>query len=193
MSVNINELLAEPLTKIKRPLSFWEWPDRKVRDEFIACALLEELIVKQGWRIADRSVRGAPFSNKSPDVVARFADGGTIALELTEWVDQKHLKAMIEGRRRDPPTFSAQAVRTGIDHCLERKRHKKLVGGPYALRVLVIHTAQELVAESAWTDLQHSYTPSDLAPWHQAYVILPPPVGNALPRQPKCQYVQLHP
>lgn len=190
--ININELLSEPLSHIKRPLAFWDWPDRTERDAFIACALLEELIYNQGWRIAERSVAGGPHPNKSPDVVARLEDDRTIALELTEWVNEKHLKAMIEGRRSDPPVFSDEETCQGIHACIDRKRMKILVGGPYDLRVLVIHTDQGLVPESAWDALQFSYPASVLAPWDQAYVVMPPLVGLEMSRHPHCRCIQLH-
>ncbi len=190
--IEVDAFMPEALTRIDRPLGFWEWLDRVNRDVFIVCDLLEELIALEGWQIVQGSVTGGPDMNRSPDVVARTINGERLAFELTEWVDQKHLEAMIKAKRRLPRFFTAAEVRQGVEECIARKRGKTLAGGIYDLRVLVIHSAQESFPDSVFADLQDAYSKADLAPWDHAYFMLPPLIGSKLPRDPHCRYINLH-
>jgi hypothetical protein len=120
--------LRSMIEKKRKVSSYWDWPDKPVKERGIALNILPR---------AFKDVVDLRSGQDPPDCECSL-DGSFSGVEVTELVDQKTLEQSIRGNRVylewDQQQFLS-ALQSRIDD-----KDKSWKGGPYERRVLVIHT-----------------------------------------------------
>jgi hypothetical protein len=119
------------IEKKRKVNSYWDWPDKPVKELGIARDIL------QGVFKGVVDLTSQEQGQQPPDCEASL-DGSFSGVEVTELVDQETLERSIRGNSVyldwDRQQFLS-ALQSRIDN-----KDRTWKGGPYARRVLVIHT-----------------------------------------------------
>lgn len=179
------EIIALALKDRRTYASFFEWPNKQIKELGIVQDFVEELS-RHGLVWRDARV----YQPDPPDCVCFDENGNIIALEVVELVSRE----AIERNHRGEDVlciWTPQDIKRGIDSILSGKDRKAFNGGPYAEIAVVIHTDEPLmILEEARTALEgctfgpfdkvtkaflmFSYMPSN------GYEILPLSVGGRI-------------
>lgn len=123
--------LRSMIEKKRKVSSYWDWPDKPVKERGIALNILPRVFKD----VVD--LTSLEPGQDPPDCECSL-DGSFSGVEVTELVDQKTLEQSIRGDRVylewDRQQFLS-ALQSRIDD-----KDKSWKGGPYERRVLVIHT-----------------------------------------------------
>ena len=124
--------LRSMIEKKRKVSSYWDWPDKPVKERGIALNILPR-VFKDVVDLTSLEPGQIP-----PDCANAPETGNFSGVEVTELVDQKTLEQSIRGDRVylewDRQQFLS-ALQSRIDD-----KDKSWKGGPYERRVLVIHT-----------------------------------------------------
>ena len=93
-----------------------------------------------------------PSSDDPPDCVISDRDGNPVAVEVTEFVSRKAIEKNLKIKRDPEKTqrdhvyrdWRPHEVITEINAIIQNKDGKTFKGGPYAKKILVIHTDEEV-------------------------------------------------
>jgi hypothetical protein len=121
-------LMVEKKRKVS---SYWDWPDKPVKELGIARNILS-LAFKDVVDLTSREEEQQP-----PDCQSSL-DGSFSGVEVTELVDQETLEQSIRGDRVSLD-WDRQQFLSALQSRIDAK-DKSWKGGPYERRVLVIHT-----------------------------------------------------
>lgn len=117
------------VVKRRKSNSYWDWPDKPVKERGIVCNILQDEDVVG---LISRDERDQP-----PDCEATL--GGRLSgIEVTELVDRQTLEQSIRG----PKVYldwNQQEFLSALQARIDDK-DKPWRGGPYERRVLVVHT-----------------------------------------------------
>src|SRR3989442_8471353 len=89
------EVLLDAAAKGKGYASFFDWPNKPVKERGIVCDLLESIRAENGAH-GIAKLWSNPNRYQTPDIIARGMNGEAIAFEVTELVDQ----ATVEQKKR---------------------------------------------------------------------------------------------
>lgn len=129
--------LKEILQEQRKYASFFEWPDKQIKECGVVQSLLETM-EKEGLP-TPVGLRPGPHPNQAPDCIAEERSGGMVAIEVTEFVSSKAIELNQKGRevfRNWKPDEVVNEVRNIIN----RKDRVTYFDGPYSKVILVIHT-----------------------------------------------------
>ena len=133
------EIIALALKDRRKYASFFEWPNKQVKELGIVQDFVEELS-RHGLVWRDARV----YQPDPPDCVCFDENGNIIALEVVELVSRE----AIERNQRGEDVlciWTPQDIKSGIDSILSGKDRKTFNGGPYAEIAVVIHTDEPLM------------------------------------------------
>jgi len=156
------DALRRALPRVRRHASFFSWPDKAAAELGVVECLFEAML--QTCTAAYHSPRGS--GENWPDVVAKNKDGRSIAIEVTELVDQAAARAMAR-REGEPVREGGRADQKWADEVTlariqERVSEKdaRSAGGTemYAESVLVIHTDELYLSPAATIALVREHT-----------------------------------
>lgn len=129
--------LKEILQEQRKYASFFEWPDKQLKE----CGVVQSLFESMGKEglTPPTGLRPGPHPNQAPDCVAEGVSGGVVAIEVTEFVSRKAIEMNQKGRKvyRD---WKPDEVVNEVRNIIAGKDRVTYVGGPYSKIVLVIHT-----------------------------------------------------
>jgi hypothetical protein len=138
------DLITAAMKKRRKYASFYEWPDKQIKELGIVQELLQSLAA-QGFDLRDPQVH----QPDPPDCVCTDGVGNRVALELVELVSQE----AIEGNAKGENVYcwwEPGDIRAEVAKLLNRKDAKKFNGGPYSDIAVVIHTDEPaLTADEA--------------------------------------------
>jgi hypothetical protein len=163
---NIGEALDAAIRNRRKYASFFDWPDKAVKEWDVVCELLSSMHARGDYRYTHKFDR---VDGDWPDCVIRDSSGVQIGVEVTEFVDEKAVEICERGENvyRE---WSHQAVREKIAQILKRKDEKAHHGGLYGKLILVIHTDEfELTSSRLFHILADSVFP--LRNIDEAYLI----------------------
>ena len=134
---------------------FFGWAtDRDLEEWGVVLALSESLKRNDASFFSDLQRRGRP--NDPPDCEVLSRDGARIAVEVTELVDGRAIRAFKQGHVYDWAEWSKEKFLTAIDQLLERKddRFPALKDAPYPGGYLVvIHTDEPMLSRERIAEL----------------------------------------
>lgn len=112
----------------------------------------------------------APYKPDPPDCVARNKNGKSVGFEVTALVDPDEIRENVKGNAvyRD---WTAEEIIQEIQKRLDEKDKKIFNGGPYARKIVVLHT-HNVVIEQELTEAIKSHFFEPLSQLQEAYVLL---------------------
>jgi hypothetical protein len=138
------EILRKQVENQRGYAGFWHWHgDRRIPERDVARTVRRPL--KIVGEVTSRNVGEDP-----PDCEATDVKGRRIAIEVTEFVDQKAIEARKLGYRGGPADWPRQKFTEALTAIIARKgsRYAKLKGGPYeGGYVIVVHTDEAMLPE----------------------------------------------
>ncbi len=141
----ISRLLWEALDKQKGYASFFDWPDKAIKERSVVKDLLYALQIEE--RICwIRSLKSNPVRNVAPDCIGIDVGMRPIAIEVTELVDQATVERNRKGHA-DWKEWGTEEFRATIRSKLKNKDGKQLHGGPFDSYVVVLHTDEPLLSQ----------------------------------------------
>lgn len=132
--------LIERLKRLRQYGSFFEWPDKSVKELGVVQQFIESVSARGWWMLSDPR----PHTPDPPDCVALDAMGNAVALEVVELVSRKAIELTARGERVTC-WWSAAGIREAVENLLRSKDCKRYSGGPYADIALVIHTDEPVL------------------------------------------------
>lgn len=117
--------------------SFFETSDQQVSEWGVAFTFAESASCEPGFPLRGLKTRGP--GEDPPDCEAIDCHGRTVALEVTELVDERALAAAQRGQSNWAP-WHEEKVRTAIQVRLTGKDGKHLKGGPYDEYLVLVHS-----------------------------------------------------
>jgi hypothetical protein len=127
--------INEVIRRRRKYASYWDWPDRDVKEIGVVRDLLEAMRERGDERYRQPDC----VDDQWPDCIVKDASGRNVAVEVTELVDEEAIKICQKGEgvyRR----WSDEDVTKKITAIMRAKDQKANHGGLYAKAVLVIFT-----------------------------------------------------
>jgi hypothetical protein len=118
--------------------TFWDWPNKQVKERGIVRDLLKSISAERGEHGVSK-LWSNPNPNETPDVFAVAISGELIAFEVTELVDQKTIEQKKRGAWR-VKKWHSQELQKKLQCIIAEKDAKTFRGGPFAKVVLIIYT-----------------------------------------------------
>lgn len=142
--------LKEILQEQRKYASFFEWPDKQIKERGVVQSLLESL--ETNGLLPFTGLRPGPSPNQAPDCIAEDKIGETVAIEVTEFVSSKAIKMNQRGKDvyRD---WMPDEVIDEVQKIITKKDRVRYFGGPYAKIVLVIHTDEITLDHETYTSV----------------------------------------
>lgn len=140
--------LKEILQEQRKYASFFEWPDKQMKEYGVVQTFLESM-ENQGV-VEFTGLRLGPHPNKAPDCIADAITGGVVAIEVTEFVSRKAIEMNQKGNKvyRD---WKPDEVINEVKKIIIQKDQVTYFGGPYSKTVLVIHTDEIVLDHETYT------------------------------------------
>lgn len=85
------------------------------------------------------ALKPGPHPNNAPDCVAEDVNGGTVAIEVTEFVSRKAIEMNQKGKNVYY-YWKPDEVVNEVKNIIAKKDNVEYVGGPYTKVILVIHS-----------------------------------------------------
>jgi hypothetical protein len=133
---NTGDALHAVIRNRRKYGSFFDWPDKPVKEWDVVCELLNSMHASGDYRYPRNFER---VDGDWPDCVIRDSNGVQVGIEVTEFVDQKAIE-MCERGKNVYREWTDEAVREKMAQILKRKDEKAHRGGRYSKVILVIHT-----------------------------------------------------
>jgi len=127
--------LLEKLRRGRKYASFFEWPDRKLKERGVVDYLLRSMELGGEVEYSEP----IPSLDDPPDCVVSDRDGRLVAVEVTELVSAEAIRRNQQGEDvyRD---WKPNEVTDEINSLLQKKDDKRFHGEPYAKKVVLIFT-----------------------------------------------------
>lgn len=129
--------LKQILQDQRKYASFFEWPDKQIKECGIVQSLLESM--KNHGLALFTGLRIGPSPNQAPDCIAEDKAGETVAIEVTEFVSRKAIEMSQRGKNVYH-NWKPDEVVNEVKNIITKKDNVTYCGGPYSKIVLVIHT-----------------------------------------------------
>lgn len=129
--------LKEILQEQRKYASFFEWPDKQIKECGVVQNLFESM-ENQGLA-PFTGLRPGPSPNHAPDCVAEDKTGEMVAIEVTEFVSRKAIELNQRGKKVYH-YWEPDEVINEVKKIITKKDKVTYLGGPYSKIVLVIHT-----------------------------------------------------
>lgn len=141
------DVLSSLMNAIRRSrgyATFFEWPDRGMKELGVVASLLESMRKAHDLRYRDAQIS----SEDPPDVIASTSAGGQIGFEVTEIVSEEAIQRRKAGEDvyadwTDDEFLAELGRRIG------EKDLKQFAGGPYSERLLLVFTDELTVSHEA--------------------------------------------
>jgi hypothetical protein len=134
MSDFVDELIGI-VSRLRKHASFWLWPNKPVAERGVVRELLNSMHHDGDMRYQNpRSV-----NDDWPDCKVDDEFGNTVAVEVTELVDEKAIRTAQRGEM-DFSYRTDGEIKEQVSRILARKDLKSSHGGLYSKVILVIHT-----------------------------------------------------
>lgn len=122
----------------------FEWPDKPLKE----LGIVKEWLRSMESRGEAAYSNPTPFSDDPPDCVVFDRVGRKVAVEVTELVSRKAIEKNLKIERDPKKTWKDSIYRdwkpndviAEINRIIQEKDGKTFNGGPYAKKILVIHT-----------------------------------------------------
>jgi hypothetical protein len=136
--------LIDAAKKSRGYADFWEWPDQHAKE----ASIMEDFLGARNKMGLQRYAKVEQLKNDPPDFVATDIEGCKIAIELTELVSEKAIRANL--RAKEPKNsvwqdWTQEDVVAAVEKRLQDKDSKKYLGGPYNEIHVVLHVDEPLV------------------------------------------------
>jgi len=131
--------LKQILQEQRKYASFFEWPDKQIKECGVVQSLLESMENQGVFRFA--ALKPGPHPNNAPDCVAEEVNGGTVAIEVTEFVSRKAIEMNQKGKNVYY-YWKPDEVVNEVKNIIAKKDNVEYVGGPYSKVILVIHSRE---------------------------------------------------
>lgn len=134
------EILLESLRRQRKYASFFEWPDKPLKELGVVKQLIESIGDPENNLLKTLY----PSEKDPPDIIGKYQNGKTIGFEVTELVDEGATRMNAQGQKvyRD---WEPKEVLKKIEELLFKKDRKKYHGGPYDKLVFVIHSDEPII------------------------------------------------
>lgn len=125
--------LLEKLRRARKYASFFEWPDKKLKERSVVDYLLCSMELEGEAEYSEP----IPSPDDPPDCVVSDRDGRPVAVEVTELVSAEAIRRNQQGDDvyRD---WKRNEVTDEINSLLQKKDDKRFHGGPYAKKIVLI-------------------------------------------------------
>lgn len=127
--------LIRKASKLRVYASFWEWPDKSVKERGIVYDLLTSMD-RDGFK-RYRKIRSV--RDEWPDCVVDDESGRLVAVEVTELVNEEAVRREQQGELVYP-CWTDNDIIQQVTRILLRKEQRSSHGGLYTKVVLVMHT-----------------------------------------------------
>ena len=137
----ILQMLWDAVERTKGYASFWDWPEKSIKERGVVRELLGAIRAEEGQH-GIRTLNANKFD--PPDCIGISLQGERVGFEVTELVDQ----ATVERNRRGYPEWkewTPEELLAKVGCLLVGKDGKRLQGGPFDRYVVVIHTDEPLL------------------------------------------------
>lgn len=121
--------------------SYGTWKDKPIAERGWAC----DALAAAGFRVQQLTSSG---KGEDPPDCRALISGEVVGIEVTELVDDKLLKRNISARERNDPSavqyriWDQELLVTELQKIIARKENGHWKGGPFARKILVIHTSE---------------------------------------------------
>jgi hypothetical protein len=132
--------LIEIVKRQRKHASFFEWPEKEIKEFGIVKCLFDSMKKKSGCPYYSLE----SFKDDPPDCIAKDVNGNKVAIEVSELVDLKSVRDA-EHNRGTPKFWKIGEVIEDIQLIISNKEQKNFNGGPYKSHVLVIFTDEPLI------------------------------------------------
>lgn len=143
------DALQENAKRVRHHAGFFDWPNKEIKE----LGVIKDLVESVGGELARLAIR--PGRPDPPDAVGEREDGGLVAIEVTELVDQQVLAQNIRSERESagmaPPEHRAwdkPGLIAAIGGRLTAKDGVNLQGGPFQDYLVVLHTDEAMLSHS---------------------------------------------
>jgi hypothetical protein len=132
--------LLEKLRRVRKYASFFEWPDKKLKERGIVDYLLHSMQLGG----ATEYLEPVPSPDDPPDCVVSDRDGRCVAVEVTELVSAEAIRRNQGGDNvyRD---WKPNEVTHEINSRILKKDGKRFHGGPYVKKIVLIFTDEVIL------------------------------------------------
>jgi hypothetical protein len=131
----MDKKLLEKLRRVRKYASFFEWPDKKLKERGVVADLLHSMQLEGVAEYGEPS----PALDDPPDCIVSDRDGIPVAVEVTELVSAEAIRRNQRGDNvyRD---WKPHEVIDEINNLLLKKDGKRFHNGPYAKKIVLIFT-----------------------------------------------------
>jgi hypothetical protein len=157
--------LMRILKRQRRYVSFWEWPDSKMKE----LAIIEEFVASLTG-CGGPSLYAPRFAEEvPPDIIANDAQGRLSGIEITHLAE--------EAPRQDEgiePAFRGWTTEEVIDRIEKRIKEKDggtYHGGPYADLLLLIHTDEPMICYEDYSERLEYHVFTSLQQLNKVYLL----------------------
>lgn len=158
----------------------FHWPNKEIEGWGVVKYLIESMEMN-GEKLYDSPT---PYKPDPPDCVAKNKSGKSVGFEVTALVDPDEIRETVKGNAvyRD---WTADEIIQEIQKKLNEKDKKLFYGGPYARKIVVLHT-HNVVIEQELTEAIKNHFFEPLNQLQEAYVLL-----WYHPEIKRCPYIKL--
>jgi hypothetical protein len=140
--------LKQILQEKRKYASFFEWPDKQLKECGVVQSLLDSMENQGIFRLA--ALKPGPHPNNAPDCIAEDVSGGNVAIEVTEFVSRKAIEMNQKGKNVYHD-WKPDEVINEVKNIIAKKDNVKYVGGPYSKVILVIHSDEIALDHEAYS------------------------------------------
>lgn len=178
--MSLNQTLVQYLKRIRRYMSFFEWPEKQIKELTVLRYLLESMCKDGNQRYHSPH----PSQQLCPDCIAYTEAGDVVGIEVTELVSKTAIWENQKGNEIYRDWQPAEVI-ARIGERLQAKDAKQFHGGPYARRITIIFTDEITIQYEAYRDalMQHQF--QNLPQTDEAYFLF------SYNGEDRCPYVRL--
>jgi hypothetical protein len=178
------ELIKAKLRRRRRYASFFQGSSKTGTEFIVATKLLESM--ELATDVHYRNLRPVAPHHDPPDCVADDLDGKPVGIEVTELVTREAVEANTEEGPAKYWDWRPDEVTRLLDFRVRKKDDKAFNGGPYAERVLVVHSAEPILESGFVAEALADYILPCLRQLTSAYLVL-----KYEPALKRCPYFRL--
>lgn len=135
--------LLEKMRRVRKYASFFEWPDKKLKERSIVEFLLNSMQLGGEAKYS----KPIPSPDEPPDCVVSDEDGRPVAVEVTELVSAEAIRRNQRGNNvyRE---WKFNEIAHELNNAILKKDGKRFHGGPYAKKIVLIFTDEIILQAS---------------------------------------------
>jgi hypothetical protein len=181
---NVLRIVREAFRKRKGYASFWDFPDKQVKERGIVKDLLKSVELKEGVchirRLVSNPDKYAPVDCFGTDIL-----GKTLAYEVTELVDEKTVRLNRRGVRVYKEWSSTELITKLTEKLLAK--NDQLKAARYDKQIVVIFTDEPFLRHSWCVPILRHHAFGPLANINEAYLLF-----SYEPGREGCPYIVLN-